>query len=169
MRPTNLAVCLWKEGVEPRSKIGSGIGEYRRSLTPTQEQQFVDEVNMWIAEGWLVPHDSAKHGKPACVLPLIAQVQEHKQTTPDRPSLDYCAQNGHIKSFPGLDAPACSATLRKWRAMDKSAADMRMLDIRKAYLQVRVHPDLFRYQTVLWRGKMYVMERMGFRLSIRPK
>ena len=53
--------------------------------------------------------------------------------------------------------------------MDKSAADLRMLDIRKAYLQVRVHPDLFRYQTVLLRDKIYVLERMGFGLSIAPK
>ena len=44
-----------------------------------------------------------------------------------------------------------------------------MLDIRKAYLQVHVSPELLRYQTVVWREKLFVMTRMAFGMSVAPK
>ena len=47
--------------------------------------------------------------------------------------------------------------------------DYRLLDISKAYLNVHVHPDLLRYQCVVWCNKVYVLERMGFGLAVAPK
>ena len=115
-----------------------------------------------------MPHDEEKHGKPAAVLPLLAQVQEHKETTPVRPCLDYRCLNESLQSEPGLDAVVCPDTLRKWQ-LAGDARDHKLLDIRKAYLNVRVAPELLRYQTVVWKGALYVMTRMGFGLSIAPK
>jgi hypothetical protein len=43
------------------------------------------------------------------------------------------------------------------------------MDFKKAYLQVRVAPDLWKYQLVMWNGEVYVMTRLGFGLSISPK
>ena len=91
-----------------------------------------------------------------------------KETTPVQPCLDYRCLNECLQSEPGLDAVVCQDTLRKWRL----AGDVRnhkLLDIRKAYLNVRVAPELLRYQTVVWKGAVYVMTRMGFGLSIAPK
>ena len=80
----------WKDLHPPTGSIGHGVGEYSRAkLTPKQENLFASEVETWIENGWLVPHDEAKHGVPSCVLPLLPQVQEHKPSTPVRPCLDY--------------------------------------------------------------------------------
>ena len=158
----------WKDGQPPTHPVGPGIGEYSRAhLSPTEEAQFSDEIQRWINDGWLVPHDESVHGAPACVLPWLAVSQPHKSSTPVRPCLDYRRLNDAIVSSPGLDAPACAETLRAWRA--ESPDDHVLLDLRKAYLQVRVHPDLLRYQVVLWQGKSYVMTRMGFGLNVAPK
>ena len=159
----------WKAGQPPTNPIGAGIGEYGRgNMSPEQEALFESEVTSWIENGWLVPHDPVKHGEPAAVLPLMAVAQEHKPTTPVRPVLDYRELNKLIKSFPGADAPACVEKLRLWRAAGP-AEEHQLLDIRKAYLQVHLSPELLRYQTVIWKGQKFVMTRMGFGLSIAPK
>lgn len=158
----------WK-GEEPEQPVGPGIGEYPRSkLTDEQEQLFQREVDGWLESGWLIPHDPVQHGSPRCVLPLIAQVQDHKPSTPVRPCLDYRLLNKQILSNPGLDAPACGEKIRKWRQAGP-ADEYVLLDIKKAYLQVHVSADLQPYQAVLWRGKLYMMARMGFGLAVAPK
>lgn len=159
----------WKDGCPPAVPVGSGIGEYSRSgLTSDQEHLFATEVESWISQGWLVPHDEDVHGPVAGVLPWIAQPQEHKPTTPVRPVMDYRCLNDLLTSQPGQDAPACNEKLRKWRQAG-DADDFKLLDIRKAYLQVHVSDDLQKYQAVLWQGRVYIMTRMGFGLSIAPK
>ena len=158
----------WANGREPASRLGPSIGEYsRKRLTKKEESLFCNEVQTWIDHGWLVQHDPDVHGDPAAVLPLMAVSQQHK-STPVRPVLDYRALNDTILSMPGTESPVCEEKLRKWR-MEGNPAEFEMLDIRKAYLQVRVCPELHRYQTVIWQGKRYVMTRMGFGLSVAPK
>ena len=112
-------------------------------------------------------HDEEKHGAVAGVLPLLASTQEHKPTTPVRPCLDYHSLNELLHSSPGMQAPVCAEKLREWR-MAGEASDSVLINVKKAYLQIHVHPDLVRYQGVIWRGKVYVMTRMGFGLSIAP-
>ena len=157
----------WKSGEPPTSAVGSGIGEYsRKRLADDQEAKFRDEIAMWIDNEWLVPYDASQHGPIGAVLPLIAVCQEHKPTTPVRPCLDYRALNDQIVSYPGTEAPACGEKLREWRQRRPESA---LVDIRKAYLNVRIRPDLQRFQVVAFEGRLYVMERMGFGLSIAPK
>ncbi|XP_065177095.1 uncharacterized protein LOC135806835 [Sycon ciliatum] len=158
----------WRDGKPPHAPVGHGIGEYSRSkLTDEEERKFGAEIQGWIDAGWMVPHDEAVHGAPECVLPLLAVSQPHKASTPVRPCLDYRLLNERLISSPGLDAPACAETLRSWRV--KGPDGYVLVDLKKAYLQVRVHPDLLRYQVVVWRGRSYVMTRMGFGLNIAPK
>ena len=125
-------------------------------------------MEKWIEEGWLVHHDPAVHGQPAAVLPLLAHVQEHKETTPVRPCLYYRCLNDCLSSQPGFDMPAYGETLRKCRQVREPEA-FKLLDIKKAYPRVHVAADLLRYQTVVWKGDVYVMTQMGFGLSIAPK
>ena len=163
-----MATWNWLGGQEPQSTIGSNIGEYsRKQLSEDQEMKFCTAVDEWVSNGWLVEYDQQLYGKPACVLPLMAVVQEHKATTPVRPVLDYRKLNELVASNPGLQSPVCEDTLRKWRK--KGEQEYELIDIRKAYLQVHVSPELFRFQTVKWRGKLYAMTRMGFGLSVAPK
>lgn len=159
----------WKYGVSPSSMLGSGIGAYSRErLTPEQHALFCAEVEKWIDNEWLIPHDPMVHGEPAAVLPLLPQVQEHKVTTAVRPVLDYRCLNARLQSDPGDDEPACEESLRKWRKAG-CLGDFKLLDIKKAYLQVHVAKEFLKYQTVFWIRKPYVMTRMGFGLSIAPK
>ncbi|XP_065190928.1 uncharacterized protein LOC135821857 [Sycon ciliatum] len=161
------AAWRWKDDKPPTGRIGSGIGEYPRKLSDDQEKLFQQEVDSWIGNGWLIEHDEEVHGAPAAILPWLAVSQEHKPTTPVRPCLDYRALNRALVSQPGMDASVCGEKLREWRTHD--ANEYEMLDIRKAYLQVRMSPELLRYQCVKWRGKLYVMTRMAFGLSVAPK
>ena len=98
----------------------------------------------------------------------LPHVQEGKVATPVRPMLDYRCLNARLKSDPGGDAPSCEESLRKWRKAG-CPADFKLLDIKKAYLQVHVAKEFLKYQTVLWNEKPYVMTQMGFGLSIAPK
>ena len=158
----------WANGREPASRLGPSIGEYlRKSLTEKEESLFCNEVHTWIDNGWLVLHKPDVHDDPAAVLPLMAVSQQHK-STPVRPVLDYRALNDTILSMPGTESPVSEEKLRKWR-MKGNPTEFEMLDIRRAYLQVRVSPELHRYQTVIWQGKRYGMTRMGFEVSFAPK
>ena len=83
-------------------------------------------------------------------------------------AVDYRCLNDLLTSQPGRSAQVCEDTLHKWRrAGDPN--ELRLLDIRKAYLQIHIAAELQRFQTVLWQGKEYVMTRMGFRLSVATK
>ena len=51
----------------PCEPLGHGVGEYSRAkLTDQQELLFQAEVDQWIENEWLVPHDEEKHGKTCC-------------------------------------------------------------------------------------------------------
>ena len=63
------------------------------------------------------------------------------------------------------DVDVCANTLREWRQMGCNVA---LLDLRKAYLQIRVHRSLWPYQPVFFRGKRYCLTRLGFGLNIAP-
>ena len=159
----------WKDGSPPADPVGHGVGEYSRSkLAPEQERMFVGEVMKWIDAGWLVPDNDALHDSPAAVLPLLAQMQDHKASTPVRPCLDHRSLNALLLSQPGREALVCEETLRKWRR-EGDPEGLRFLDIKKAYLQVHLASELQRHQTVVWQEKAYVMTRMGFRLGVAPK
>ena len=159
----------WSEATAPEGHIGSGVSEYsRRSLSCEQEDTFCEEVDGWIEKGWLIPHDPDVHGEAVAVLPLLAVKQEHKVTTPVRPCLDYTALNKELVSNPGAEAPACQEKLRQWRGAGEPDGYV-LIDIRKAYLQVHVSPDLWRYQVIKWKGRTYVLTRMGFGLAVAPK
>ena len=143
----------WADGNAPGGNIGYGVAEYSRSrLSAEQEEKFSAAVDEWVENSWLVDHDTDKHGAPACVLPLIAVLQEHKQSTPVRPVLDYRCLNEHIVCPLGADSPVCEEKLRTWRKAGE-AGSYNIIDIKKAYLQVRIAPDLLRFQVVSWRGE----------------
>ncbi|XP_065195653.1 uncharacterized protein LOC135827058 [Sycon ciliatum] len=160
---------VWKSGEEPNGRVGPGISEYpRKKITAAEETQFCSAVDEWIERGWLVKHDAETHGRPACVLPLMAVSQPHKTSTPVRPVLDYRHLNKLLVSHPGTKSPVCAETLRQWRFKGE-ADEFELVDITKAYLQIHVSPELLRFQVVEWRGVRYVMTRMAFGLSVAPK
>ncbi|XP_045108000.1 uncharacterized protein LOC123502800 [Portunus trituberculatus] len=82
-----------------------------------------------------------------------------------RPVLDYRELNDCVTAFTA-DSDVCSDQLRKWR---RHGENVSVLDLRKAYLQVRVDRQLWPFQTVMVRGRRYCLTRLGFGLNIAPQ
>ena len=68
-------------------------------------------------------------------------------------------------STPTQRMPASVCRSYEWR---KKGSNVSVLDLRRAYLQVRVHKSLWPYQTVIFEGKRYCFSRMGFGLNVAP-
>lgn len=151
----------WEEGKEP--ELVNRCSSYR--IQPESREDFDNEIQQWIRDGWLKNHDPAVHGQERGVIPLMAVWQPHKQRK-TRPVMDYRELNCYVSSHPGREVAVCQEKLRVWRRRDHRAC---LLDLRKAYLQVHVSERLQKFQTVRYRGKTYVMTRMGFGLNVAPK
>ena len=96
------------------------------------------------------------------LIPLMAVEQQSKAKV--RPVLDYRELNQHVFAHTA-DADACADQLRKWRRHGKNIA---VVDLKKAYLQLRTEKRLWPYQTVIVEGKRYALTRVGFGLNIAP-
>ena len=90
----------------------------------------------------------------------MAVIQQSKQKV--RLVLDYRKLNDHVDPFTAR-ADMCTEKLREWR---RAGSNVSVLDLRKAYFQVRVHLSLWSYQTVQFKGRRYCLTRMGFGLNV---
>lgn len=123
------------------------------------ETAFSDELDEWIKEGWLQEYDGPHDG----IVPLLAVVNHNKNKV--RPVLDYRELNQFVSSHTGQSV-VCGDKIREWRRLGRA---LKLLDLRKAYLQVRVDPSLWKYQIVKHRGQTYCLTRLGFGLNVAPK
>ena len=76
--------------------------------------------------------------------------------------LDYRELNDHVDPFTAR-ADICTEKLRDGQ---RAGSNIYMLDLRKAYLQVRIHQSLWSYQTELFKGRRYCLTHMGFGLNV---
>lgn len=151
----------WKDRPPP---INSKRGNYKIPLEDKEE--FSAELDLWIREGILVPWDVKRDGCVKNVLPLMSVRQVKGDKTKVRPVLDFRFLNEYILSFPGSATPLCQERLRQWRQVGNNCS---VVDLRKAYLQIKIDPSLWSYQCVRWEGQIYVLTRLGFGLNIAPK
>lgn len=117
------------------------------------------ELDRWVDEGWLVPCNRPDDG----IVPLLAVEQVVKNKV--RPVLDYRELNVAVQSHTA-NSDVCPDTLRRWRLMGDHLA---IVDLKNAYLQLRVRRDLQEYQIVCIKGQYYRLTRLGFGLSSAPK
>ncbi|KRY46705.1 hypothetical protein T03_7126 [Trichinella britovi] len=75
-----------------------------------------------------------------------------------------CQLNAHIENHTA-DADVCSQKLREWR---RQGVNVALIDLKKAYLQIRIDKSLWPYQTVVFNGKRYCLTRLGFGLNVAP-
>ena len=150
----------WKSTEQPVLK--NKISCYNKGLVGDKKQGFEDEVERWIAEGILVPwNDQVETG----VIPLMAIEQETKNKI--RPVLDFRELNQYVNCHTGDDvADVCTETLRTWR---QTAGAASIVDLKSAYLQLRVSPELWKYQLVNYKGRTYCLTRLGFGLNSAPR
>jgi len=74
--------------------------------------------------------------------------------------------NQFISCNPGVGVAVYQDNFRKWRRLAPSCC---MLDLKKAYLQLFVDVELLKFQAVRYKGKLFVMTRIGFGLNVAPK
>ena len=123
----------WAEGTAPQC-LTNCVSQY--SVPSAARQEFDDELDEWIANGWLVPYDERHLGPPRGLVPLMAVQQCNKAKV--RPVLDYRAPNGHLAAHTA-DADVCADQLRKWR---RHGVNVTVVDLKKAYLQVHLDERL---------------------------
>ena len=154
-------IVEWKWKGDGPPTLTNKISLYDKDLPGEKQQQFEDEVNRWIDEGVLVPWD----GEEAGVLALMAVVQQTKDKT--RPVLDFREVNKSVESHTGSDVlDVCAERLREWRMVE---GEVEIVDLKSAYLQVHVSKELWPYQLVSFKGKVYNLTRLGFGLASAPK
>ncbi|KFD49597.1 hypothetical protein M513_09540 [Trichuris suis] len=153
--------AAWKwTGSEGPALLKNSVKEYPPN--PRIRASYEAEVEKWVDKGWLVPYDARRHGQAKGLIPLMAVVQRHKQKV--RPVMDFRELNTHIESFTAA-ADVCADRLRQWR---RQGANVAVIDLNDAYLQVHVDEALWPYQTVEFRGHRYCLTRLGFGLNVAP-
>lgn len=143
------------DGSAPR--LTNSISQYR--MKPETETAFSMEIDQWIENGWLQRYDGEHDG----IVPLMAVVQPRKNNV--RPVLDFRELNSFVSSHTGSSV-VCSEKIRQWR---KLGTQLKLLDLKKAYLQIGVDPSLWRYQVVIYKNVKYCLTRLGFGLNVAPK
>lgn len=149
----------WKNDIPP--KLRNGIDCYKSTKQPEICKRFEEEVEGWIAKGWLQPCSEAR---TQGIIPLMAVVQENKDKV--RPVMDFRELNMFVESHPGIDASVCDETMREWRRLPEP---LRLVDLKSAYLQIHIDHSLWSYQRVVFKGQMYNLTRLGFGLNSAPK
>lgn len=129
-------------------------------IPPNLEEAFNEELGNWMQNGWLLP---VTQGYDGPILPLIPIEQPAKGNV--RPVLDFREVNQYVVNHTA-HADVCDETLRRWRQM---RGKISMLDLKKAYLQIHVEPDLWKYQVIKHNGRCYYLTRLGFGLSSAPR
>ena len=158
------ASYIWKGNVRPNFAANKNKPNYK--IPEEDKKEFNDEIKTWIDEGILVAWDEKTHGCVECVLPLMSIKQLKGDVQKVRPVLDFRILNENVLCLTGQSMPTCHGSLREWRTKGENCA---VIDLRKAYLQVFVARELWVYQAVRWEGKMYLLTRLGFGLSVAPK
>lgn len=158
---TNSWTASWKwTGGEEPGTLQNQVKAY--SVPRGAKNLYDEELARWIRDGWLRPYDEEKYGPAKGLIPLMAVVQRNKRKV--RPVMDFRELNTHIDAFTA-DSDVCADKLREWR---RQGVNVSVVDLTKAYLQVRIHESLWPYQTVIVDGQRYCLTRLGFGLNIAP-
>ena len=155
-------MVAWKwDGGRVPDCLGNSVAEY--AVPRAARDAYDAELDAWIEKGWLVPHDEQRHGPPRGLVPLLAVQQKNKSKV--RPVMDFRELNDFVTAHTA-DSDVCADALRKWR---RHGVNVAVVDLRKAYLQLHVHQELWPFQTVVVRGRRYCLTRLGFGLNVSPQ
>ena len=149
----------WSDDAEPDA-LRNRVTEY--AIPTAARSSYEEEIQEWIANGWLEPYDDKKMGPAKGLIPLMAIVQQNKDKV--RPVMHFRELNSHVDAFTA-NADVCADKIREWRRLGTNVA---IVDLRRAYMQIRVHESLWPYQTVICGGQRYCFARLGFGLNVAP-
>jgi hypothetical protein len=154
-------IARWRWS-ETKPVLSCGKPNY--SIPPADKEAFDSELESWVEDGILVPWNEATHGLVKNVIPLMSVHQVKGSVHKVRPVLDFSYLNKGVLCL-STSMPTCDESLRDWRTRGQEGA---IVDLKKAYLQVHMAKDLWVYQAVRWRGRMYLLTRLGFGLNVAP-
>ena len=98
-------------------------------------------------------------------IPLLAVIQPTKDKV--CPVMDYRELNDFVECHTGDDMVAvCGKKVRKWRQLQ---GELKVVDLKSAYLQIHISEELWTYQIVRYKGVHYALTRLGFGLSCAPR
>ena len=153
-------VSWWWSGKSPDG-LQTRLSEYKCAQAPHVRERYCAELESWISKGWLKRWDGPVTG----VIPLLAVFQPTKDKL--RPVMDYRELNDFVECHTGDDMVAvCGEKVRKWRQLQ---GELKVVDLKSAYLQIHISEDLWKYQIVRYKGIWYALTRFGFGLSCAPR
>ena len=151
----------WRWSDREPDKLQNRVAEYKCTRTPGVAERYNAEIQDWISKGWLVKWDGPVKG----VIPLLAVVQPTKDKV--RPVMDYRELNEYVECHTGGDGVSvCAEKVREWRQWQ---GEIKVVDLKSAYLQIHVCESLWQYQVVRYGGQHYALTRLGFGLSCAPR
>ncbi|KAF2343958.1 hypothetical protein FHG87_025286 [Trinorchestia longiramus] len=131
-------------------------------LTGAKKEDFEKEIDRWITEGILLPWEETVD---TGILAMMVVEQPTKNKV--RPVLDFRELNTNVVCHTGDDViDCCDETLRKWR---RTSENMSIVDLKVAYLQLRVDKELWCFQLVKYKGQTFCPRRLGFGLNSAPR
>jgi len=90
-------------------------------------------------------------------IPLLAVIQPTKDKV--CPVMDYRELNDFVECHTGDDMVAvCGKKVRKWRQLQ---GELKVVDLKSAYLQIHISEDLWKYQIVRYKGVHYALTHLG--------
>ena len=151
----------WKWSNEAPKGLQTRVSEYKCTREPRLQERYDAEIQSWISKGWL----RRWHGPVEGIIPLLVVFQPTKDKV--RPVMDYRELNDYVECHTGNDMVAvCGEKIRKWR---KLKGELKVVDLKSAYLQIHIAKDLWKYQVVKYKGVPYALTRLGFGLSCAPR
>ena len=153
----------WKWISEHPPILKNRVASYSDKLEGSKRVAYETELDRWVSEGILVEwnRDDVNEG----LLALMAVEQPTKNKI--RPVLDYRELNQHVSCHTGDEVTdVCGEKLREWRRIDGMGE---IVDLKCAYMQIRVAPELWKHQLVCYKGKTYCLTRLGFGLNSAPR
>ena len=152
----------WKWIGDRAPVLKCSVQSYDKTIADDKRLPYEKEVERWIEEGILKKwHEDVDEG----LLPLMAVEQPTKGKV--RPVFDYRELNQYVSCHTGDDnTDICSEKLREWRKIEGNAE---IVDLKCAYMQIRVSPELWKYQLVKYKGTVYCLTRLGFGLNSAPR
>ncbi|KAG1686772.1 DNA primase large subunit [Nymphon striatum] len=127
---------------------------------PHVRERYNAEIQRWISKGWLKEWRGPIEG----IIPLLAVFQPSKDKV--RPVMDYRELNDFVECHTGDVIAVCGEKIREWRQL---RGELKIVDLKSAYLQIHISENLWKYQVVKYKGVTYALTRLGFGLSCAPR
>jgi ribonuclease HI len=133
---------------------------YHSDMSNDTWKKFENELDSWIEKDILRKTEPVTSG----IIPLMAVLQPAKGKV--RPVFDFRELNEYTLCHTGDEIAVCDEKLREWR---RGSTNLKIVDLKAAYLQLGVSEHLWKYQIVKYKGQFYSLTRLGFGLNSAPR